>query len=83
MQFHPEVGLTENGKVVLKNFLYDIAGCSGTFTVQRRELECIREIQEQAGTSKVLVSPGLRPPWARAGCAGGVVGSGCVWRRCC
>lgn len=55
MQFHPEVGLTENGKVVLKNFLYDIAGCSGTFTVQRRELECIREIREQAGTSKVLV----------------------------
>ncbi|XP_004704314.1 GMP synthase [glutamine-hydrolyzing] [Echinops telfairi] len=31
-QFHPEVGLTENGKVILKNFLYDIAGCSGTFT---------------------------------------------------
>ncbi|XP_077015487.1 GMP synthase [glutamine-hydrolyzing]-like [Tamandua tetradactyla] len=55
VQFHPEVGLTENGKVILKNFLYDIAGCSGTFTVQNRELECIREIQESVGTSKVLV----------------------------
>ncbi|KAM5293349.1 GMP synthase [glutamine-hydrolyzing] [Ctenodactylus gundi] len=55
VQFHPEVGLTENGKVILKNFLYDIAGCSGTFTVQNRELECIREIKEQVGTSKVLV----------------------------
>lgn len=55
-QFHPEVGLTENGKVILKNFLYDIAGCSGTFTVQNRELECIREIRERVGTSKVLVS---------------------------
>ncbi|XP_004717485.1 GMP synthase [glutamine-hydrolyzing] [Echinops telfairi] len=54
-QFHPEVGLTENGKVILKNFLYDIAGCSGTFTVQNRELECIREIKEKVGTSKVLV----------------------------
>uniref|UniRef100_A0A9L0S3X9 GMP synthase (glutamine-hydrolyzing) n=1 Tax=Equus caballus TaxID=9796 RepID=A0A9L0S3X9_HORSE len=54
-QFHPEVGLTENGKVILKNFLYDIAGCSGTFTVQNRELECIREIRERVGTSKVLV----------------------------
>uniref|UniRef100_A0A2K6BH50 GMP synthase (glutamine-hydrolyzing) n=1 Tax=Macaca nemestrina TaxID=9545 RepID=A0A2K6BH50_MACNE len=54
-QFHPEVGLTENGKVILKNFLYDIAGCSGTFTVQNRELECIREIKERVGTSKVLV----------------------------
>lgn len=56
VQFHPEVGLTENGKAVLKNFLYDIAGCSGTFTVQNRELECIREIKERVGTSKVLVS---------------------------
>uniref|UniRef100_A0A4X1SM01 GMP synthase (glutamine-hydrolyzing) n=1 Tax=Sus scrofa TaxID=9823 RepID=A0A4X1SM01_PIG len=55
VQFHPEVGLTENGKVILKNFLYDIAGCSGTFTVQNRELECIREIKERVGTSKVLV----------------------------
>ncbi|KFO27916.1 GMP synthase [glutamine-hydrolyzing] [Fukomys damarensis] len=55
VQFHPEVGLTENGKVILKNFLYDIAGCTGTFTVQNRELECIREIKEQVGTSKVLV----------------------------
>ncbi|XP_036609455.1 GMP synthase [glutamine-hydrolyzing] [Trichosurus vulpecula] len=55
VQFHPEVGLTENGKVILKNFLYDIAGCSGTFTVQNREIECIREIKEQVGTSKVLV----------------------------
>uniref|UniRef100_A0A8C0NBU3 GMP synthase [glutamine-hydrolyzing] n=1 Tax=Canis lupus familiaris TaxID=9615 RepID=A0A8C0NBU3_CANLF len=54
-QFHPEVGLTENGKVILKNFLYDIAGCSGTFTVQNRELECIQEIKERVGTSKVLV----------------------------
>ncbi|KAG8516272.1 GMP synthase [glutamine-hydrolyzing] [Galemys pyrenaicus] len=54
-QFHPEVDLTENGKVILKNFLYDIAGCSGTFTVQNRELQCIRDIKERVGTSKVLV----------------------------
>lgn len=56
VQFHPEVGLTENGKVMLKNFLYDVAGCSGTFTVQNREIECIREIKEKVGSSKVLVS---------------------------
>ncbi|CAI5775755.1 synthase [glutamine-hydrolyzing] isoform X1 [Podarcis lilfordi] len=54
-QFHPEVSLTVNGKAMLKNFLYDIAGCSGTFTVQNRELECIRDIKEKVGSSKVLV----------------------------
>ncbi|KAF7243316.1 GMP synthase [glutamine-hydrolyzing] [Varanus komodoensis] len=54
-QFHPEVSLTVNGKAMLKNFLYDIAGCSGTFTVQNREQECIRDIKEKVGSSKVLV----------------------------
>ncbi|XP_067898320.1 GMP synthase [glutamine-hydrolyzing] isoform X2 [Heterodontus francisci] len=55
VQFHPEVDLTEHGKDILKNFLFDIAGCSGTFTVQNREAECIREIQKKVGHSKVLV----------------------------
>ncbi|XP_048460050.1 GMP synthase [glutamine-hydrolyzing] isoform X3 [Rhincodon typus] len=55
VQFHPEVDLTEHGRDILKNFLFDIAGCSGTFTVQSREVECIREIQKKVGHSKVLV----------------------------
>lgn len=55
-QFHPEVSLTVNGKMILKNFLYDIAGCSGTFTVENRELQCIQDIKEKVGSSKVLVS---------------------------
>lgn len=55
-QFHPEVSLTVNGKMILKNFLYDIAGCSGTFTVENRELQCIQDIKERVGSSKVLVS---------------------------
>uniref|UniRef100_A0A8D2MYU0 GMP synthase (glutamine-hydrolyzing) n=1 Tax=Zonotrichia albicollis TaxID=44394 RepID=A0A8D2MYU0_ZONAL len=54
-QFHPEVSLTVNGKMILKNFLYDIAGCSGTFTVQNRELQCIQDIKDKVGSSKVLV----------------------------
>uniref|UniRef100_A0A8B9CU08 GMP synthase (glutamine-hydrolyzing) n=1 Tax=Anser brachyrhynchus TaxID=132585 RepID=A0A8B9CU08_9AVES len=54
-QFHPEVSLTVNGKMILKNFLYDIAGCSGTFTVENRELQCIQDIKEKVGSSKVLV----------------------------
>ncbi|EMP28965.1 GMP synthase [glutamine-hydrolyzing] [Chelonia mydas] len=55
VQFHPEVGLTENGKVILQNFLYDIAGCSGNFTVENRQLACIQDIKEKVGSSKVLV----------------------------
>ncbi|XP_039613320.1 GMP synthase [glutamine-hydrolyzing] [Polypterus senegalus] len=55
VQFHPEVDLTESGKDMLRNFLFDIAGCSGNFTVQNREQDCIHEIKEKVGNSKVLV----------------------------
>ncbi|TRY96325.1 hypothetical protein DNTS_021826, partial [Danionella cerebrum] len=54
-QFHPEVDLTERGMDMLRNFLFEIAGCSSNFTVQNRQLGCIREIREKVNTSKVLV----------------------------
>lgn len=33
VQFHPEVVHTPEGERILKNFLYDICGCSGTWTM--------------------------------------------------
>lgn len=33
VQFHPEVVHTPEGKKILKNFLYDICGCSGNWTM--------------------------------------------------
>ncbi|KAG7457022.1 hypothetical protein MATL_G00242110 [Megalops atlanticus] len=54
-QFHPEVDLTERGMDMLRNFLFDIAGCTCSFTVQNRQQACIRDIQERVGKSKVLV----------------------------
>uniref|UniRef100_A0A672NPQ9 Glutamine amidotransferase n=1 Tax=Sinocyclocheilus grahami TaxID=75366 RepID=A0A672NPQ9_SINGR len=55
-QFHPEVDLTERGMDMLRNFLFEIAGCSSNFTVQNRQLNCIREITEKVDKSKVLVN---------------------------
>lgn len=55
-QFHPEVDLTERGMDMLRNFLFEIAGCSSNFTVQNRQMNCIREIKEKVDKSKVLVS---------------------------
>lgn len=56
VQFHPEVDLTVNGRAMLKNFLFDIAGLTGNFTIQGRELECVNNIKETVGNNKVLVS---------------------------
>ncbi|MEQ2196645.1 hypothetical protein XENOCAPTIV_007052, partial [Xenoophorus captivus] len=36
-QFHPEVDLTERGMEMLRNFLFEIAGCTSNFTVHNRQ----------------------------------------------
>ena len=56
VQFHPEVTLSTNGNAMLKNFLYNIAGLKGTFTMRSRESECIEYIRKVVGNNKVLVS---------------------------
>jgi len=55
VQFHPEVDLTTNGKIILKNFLYEICNLKGTFTMQSRENECIEYIRNFVGKNKVLM----------------------------
>ncbi|CAH0388779.1 unnamed protein product [Bemisia tabaci] len=55
LQFHPEVDLTENGQLIFKTFLFDIAGVSGNFTLQDRQEECIKYIRSTVGSSKVLL----------------------------
>ena len=47
LQFHPEVDLTQNGKQIFKNFLYDICGLSGSFTLDDRQTKCIQYINEK------------------------------------
>ncbi|UXI19383.1 H/ACA ribonucleoprotein complex subunit 3 [Sarcoptes scabiei] len=54
VQFHPEVNLTINGNLMLKNFLYRIAGLKGTFTMKSRETECIEYIRKVVKNQKVL-----------------------------
>lgn len=55
VQFHPEVDLTENGKDMLRNFLFDICGLAGDFTMEDRQKECIQHIKEVVGQNKVLM----------------------------
>ncbi|KAA0193115.1 hypothetical protein HAZT_HAZT004605 [Hyalella azteca] len=55
VQFHPEVDLTEHGMEMMRSFLYEISGCTGTFNIESREAECIRYIKETVANRKVLM----------------------------
>lgn len=45
---------------MLRNFLFEIAGCTSNFTVQNRQQTCVNEIREKVDKSKVLVSEAMR-----------------------
>ena len=54
LQFHPEVVHTANGKQLLENFLYKVAGCKGDWTAGNLIAEKVAKIKEQVGGGRVL-----------------------------
>ncbi len=54
LQFHPEVAHTPQGKMILRNFLYNTCRCSGTWTPGSFVTESIERIREQVGDGKVI-----------------------------
>jgi GMP synthase (glutamine-hydrolysing) len=54
LQFHPEVAHTPDGKTILKNFVYQICGCQGNWTMGNFINESIARIKEQVGRGKVI-----------------------------
>ena len=55
LQFHPEVHHTENGTQVLRNFLYEVAGCSGLWKMSSYIDEAIEEVRAQVGSERVVL----------------------------
>jgi len=54
VQFHPEVTHTPHGIDMLRNFLFEICGCSGSWKMSSFATTAIRRVREQVGTSKVV-----------------------------
>lgn len=54
VQFHPEVNHTPRGKDVLKNFLYNICGCTGDWKMSSFAQQSIEAIKQKVGDKKVL-----------------------------
>ncbi|MSQ15218.1 MAG: glutamine-hydrolyzing GMP synthase [Dehalococcoidia bacterium] len=54
LQFHPEVVHTPQGMDILKNFLFKVCGCSGSWTPSNFIAEGIERIRRQVGDGKVI-----------------------------
>ena len=56
VQYHPEVNHSEEGKELIKSFLYDICNASGDWTMQNFMNEQILKIRQTVGDKKVLLA---------------------------
>lgn len=56
VQFHPEVGHTEQGSLMLGNFIKEICGCQCVWTMKNYARRAIGEIRERVGGGKVLLA---------------------------
>jgi GMP synthase (glutamine-hydrolysing) len=54
VQFHPEVMHTDNGSLMLRNFLINICKCKGDWVMSAFVSDSIRNLKEKIGDKKVL-----------------------------
>ncbi len=54
LQFHPEVSHTPQGGQILRNFLYEICKCEGTWQIKNFVEQSIDAIKKQVGDSRVI-----------------------------
>nr|WP_240546536.1 glutamine-hydrolyzing GMP synthase [Paenibacillus artemisiicola] len=54
VQFHPEVRHSVKGNEMIRNFLYNVCGCEGNWSMSTFIDDTIRDIRAQVGGGKVL-----------------------------
>ena len=54
IQFHPEVNHTNRGTDILRNFVYNICGCTGKWKINSFVDETVKALKEKIGDKKAL-----------------------------
>lgn len=55
LQFHPEVSHSEQGILILENFIKTICGCEGDWSMANYLDQAIEKIRAEVGTSRVIL----------------------------
>ncbi|TNE80377.1 MAG: glutamine-hydrolyzing GMP synthase [Bacteroidetes bacterium] len=55
IQFHPEVTHSEEGKILISNFVMGICGCTGDWTPEHFIESTIQDIRNTVGTDRVIL----------------------------
>ncbi len=55
VQFHPEVEHTPKGRILLRNFLFDVCGCKRSWTMKSFARDTVNQIQETVKDNKVIL----------------------------
>lgn len=56
MQYHPEVLHSEHGKEMIHNFLFEVCGCTGTWTMANYAKTAVADIKKTVGDGKVVLA---------------------------
>ena len=56
VQYHPEVNHTENGIKMIRNFLYEVCGAKGDWSMQDYKKTAIAAVREKIGDGRVLLA---------------------------
>ena len=56
VQYHPEVNHTENGTAMIRNFLYEICGATGEWTMEDYKNRAIAAVREKVKDGRVLLA---------------------------
>ena len=55
VQFHPEVQHTQQGKTILRNFLFDICGCKRSWNMKSYARDSISQLKETIKSEKAIL----------------------------
>ncbi len=56
VRFHPEVNLTKGGVQMIRQFLYQVCGAEGSWTMERYAADMVRALREKVGNKRVLLA---------------------------